>query len=103
MGTRERRERVKDELRTKILDAARGLFMTDGYDAGSMRKIAEAIEYSPTAIYQHFKDKTALVLALCEADFDQWGRGFAVLKDVADPVERIRQMGRGYIRFAVDN
>ncbi len=103
MGTRERREREKDELRTKILDAARRLFMTDGYESVSMRKIAEAIEYSPTAIYQYFTDKTALVLALCERDFDEWGRGFAVLKDVAEPVERIRKMGRGYIRFAVEN
>jgi AcrR family transcriptional regulator len=103
MSSKQRRERERDEVRTRILDAARRLFLTDGYDAVSMRKIAEAIEYSPTAIYQYFTDKTALVLALCDADFEAWAGQFAVLKDVADPVERIRRMGRTYIRFAVEN
>ena len=83
MGTRERREREKGELRAKILDAARTLFMKDGYDAVSMRKIAEAIEYSPTAIYQYFPDKTTLVLALCEADFREWGQRFFALEPVS--------------------
>ncbi|HEY1434684.1 MAG TPA: helix-turn-helix domain-containing protein, partial [Thermoanaerobaculia bacterium] len=50
MGTIERRERERQELRDRILDAARELFVEQGYDAVTMRKIAERIEYSPTAI-----------------------------------------------------
>jgi len=50
MGTQERREREREELRTKILDAARELFAIEGYDAVTMRKIAEKIEYSPTVL-----------------------------------------------------
>jgi AcrR family transcriptional regulator len=100
MGTRERREREKDELRTKILDAARRLFMTDGYDAVSMRKIAEAIEYSPTAIYQHFTDKAELMQQLCQSDFQSLAHVFHDLAAIADPVERIRETGHSYIRFA---
>ncbi|HKO02638.1 MAG TPA: helix-turn-helix domain-containing protein, partial [Thermoanaerobaculia bacterium] len=42
-----------------ILDAARELFATEGYDAVTMRRIADRIEYSPTAIYFHFNDKEA--------------------------------------------
>ncbi len=67
MGTKERRERERRELRKKILDAARELFVEQGYDAVTMRKIAQAIEYSPTAIYLHFKDKMAVMRALCDA------------------------------------
>ena len=103
MGTSERREREKEVVRKRILDAARALFMQDGYEAVSMRKIAEAIEYSPTAIYQYFRDKSELVLALCEADFEAWGRRFFALKDVRDPVERLRRSGEEYVRFAVEN
>ena len=67
MGTKERRERERRELRRKILDAARALFVEQGYDAVTMRKIAQAIEYSPTAIYLHFRDKKAVINAICDA------------------------------------
>ena len=69
MGITERREREKEEVRKKILDAARELFATEGYERVTMRKVAEAIEYSPTTIYHHFEDKDDLVRALCLADF----------------------------------
>src|SRR5215213_11936500 len=70
MGTRERRDREREEIRAKILDAARDLFASQGYEAVSMRKIAEAIEYSPTAIYVHFDDKADLMRELCIRDFE---------------------------------
>jgi len=60
MGVKERREREKTETREIILDAARELFLAEGYEGVSMRKVAEKIEYSPTAIYIHFKDKDDL-------------------------------------------
>src|ERR1044071_3169437 len=55
MGIAERREREREEGRKKILDAARELFATEGYERVTMRRIAEAIEYSPTTIYLHMK------------------------------------------------
>ena len=51
MGTLERRERERQVTRAKIMDAARDLFAREGYDAVSMRRISEVIDYSPTAIY----------------------------------------------------
>ncbi len=69
LGTVERRERERQELRTRILDAARELFAEEGYDAVTMRKIADRIEYSPTAIYFHFRDKHALMRELVDARF----------------------------------
>ncbi len=69
MGVTERRERERVEIRQKILDAARELFATEGYERVTMRRIAEAIEYSPTTIYHHFEDKDDLVNALCEKAF----------------------------------
>src|SRR4051812_8587260 len=68
-----------------------------------MRKIADAIEYSPTAIYVHFKDKAELMEQLCQHDFRSLAHVFQNLAAIADPVERIRQIGHSYIRFAVAN
>ena len=71
MGVLERREREREEVRRKILTSARDLFATEGYDRITMRRIAEAIEYSATTIYNHFEDKDDLVHALCQEDFDR--------------------------------
>jgi AcrR family transcriptional regulator len=103
MGTTDRREREKQELRTKILDAARELFAAEGYDAVTMRKIAERIEYSPTAIYAHFKDKNALILELCQSDFLAFAQAFAGFLAVEDPLERLRRAGSAYVEFAIEN
>jgi AcrR family transcriptional regulator len=100
MGTQERRERERQDLRTKILDAARELFATEGYDAVTMRKIAEKIEYSATAIYQHFEDKDTLLAELCKHDFRDFAAHFAKAAAMEDPVLRLRAAGRAYFDFA---
>ena len=100
MGTVQRREREKLELRTKILDAARELLVNEGYEAVSMRKIAHKIEYSPTAIYFHFKDKESLVRELCESDFMTLAQEFQHLLTIEDPMERLRSGGLAYVEFA---
>jgi AcrR family transcriptional regulator len=103
MGVIERREREREEVRQKILDAARDLFVTEGYEKVTMRRIAEAIEYSPTAIYLHFEDKDDLVLSLCRQDFGRLLATFEEEAPPADPVEWIRQLGRAYVRFGLQN
>jgi AcrR family transcriptional regulator len=101
LGTAERRERERQELRDRILDAARTLFAEQGYDAVTMRKIAEKIEYSPTAIYFHFKDKQTLLQELCDTDFGALAQEFQKIARIADPVDRLRQIGRAYVSFAI--
>ena len=103
MGTIERRERERQELRTKILDAARELFVELGYEAVTMRKVAERIEYSPTAIYFHFRDKDALMRELCDEDFGSLAREFQKIARIADPVDRLRKIGRAYVAFAMSH
>ena len=100
MGISERRERERDQTRAKIMNAAREMFAREGYDAVSMRKIAEAVEYSPTAIYVHFKDKEALFGEMCREDFARLSDAFRELARIEDPVERIRRLGQSYVRFA---
>ncbi len=101
LGTKERRERERQETRSKILDAARQLFIEQGYDAVTMRKVAQSVEYSPTAIYVHFKDKEALMRELCTEDFDKLAEAFQVVLQIEDPIERLEQVGIAYVNFAI--
>ncbi|HEY0143559.1 MAG TPA: TetR/AcrR family transcriptional regulator [Thermoanaerobaculia bacterium] len=101
MGPRERREREREEIRGKILDAARELFASEGYESVTMRGIAERIEYSPTAIYFHFKDKEALLSELCDIDFRVFAQRFAEAARIADPIERLRAAGYAYVEFGL--
>ena len=99
MGVKERREREKSETRDKILDAARELFVTEGYEGVSMRKVAEKIEYSPTAIYVHFADKEELFRELCHRDYAALAEVFQSSMISTDPVGRLKQIGAIYIDF----
>ena len=99
MGVKERREREKLETREKILDAARELFVAEGYDGVSMRKIADKIEYTATTIYDYFDDKDELLLVICHEDFRRLAHSLIGLAQVADPVERLKKIGPAYIEF----
>jgi len=101
MGSKERRQRERDDVRGKIMNAARDLFVDQGIESVSMRKIADAVEYSPTVIYQYFKDKDALLHELCEQDFASLAGVFRELAQIPDPVERIRQIGLAYGKFGL--
>jgi AcrR family transcriptional regulator len=103
LGTLERRERERQELRTRILDAARELFVEEGYDAVTMRKIAEKVEYSPTAIYFHFRDKHTLMRELVDEDFGALAQKFQKIARIADPIDRLRKIGRAYVGFAMSH
>lgn len=101
MGVKERREREKLGTKEKILDAARELFIRHGYEGVSMRKVADQIEYSPTAIYVHFADKEELFRELCHLDFSRLAGTFQSAARIEDPVEQLKQVGRAYIEFGL--
>jgi AcrR family transcriptional regulator len=103
MSVQERRVREKSEVRQKILDAARELFVTYGYEGVTMRKVAERIEYSPTSIYLHFADKESLFREICDQDFGRLSEAFRELAGIQDPGERLAACARVYIEFAVAN
>ena len=98
-----RRERQKAETRQAILDAARELFVAEGVEATTMRAIAAKIGYTPTAIYHHFRDKDALIVELCMADFTALGQAMYSIGRIENPVERLRAMGLAYTDFAMAN
>ena len=106
MGIKERQERDREAVRRSILDAARDLFVSEGYGNVSIRKIAERIEYSPAAIYGYFPSKDDIFFALAE-------EGFHLLGDPAhrgnpaspqrSPLERLRAIFRHFYRFSCEH
>lgn len=103
MGINERKEREKEELRQKIVEAAKELFVTEGYEKTSLRSIAEKIEYSPATIYLHFKDKVDLLHNVCISGFDKLFDSFEGTQIEPDPLKRLRLMGHRYFDFALHN
>jgi AcrR family transcriptional regulator len=98
-----RKERQKEELKGKILHAAKELFMQKGFEEVSIRNIAERIEYSPTTIYLYFKDKDDIFCELHREGFALLNQYFRPLAHVADPYERLKAINRAYITFALEN
>jgi AcrR family transcriptional regulator len=103
MSSAERRQRERQEVQEKILTAARELFVAHGFEAVSLRKVADAIDYTPPALYTHFKDKADLLRALCVQDFGALSDALLRASKVHDPVQRLVRIGQAYIRFAVEH
>ena len=91
MGIRERQSRERDTVRRKILNAARTLFLSEGYANVSMRKIADQIEYSPGAIYSYFPGKEDIFFALAEEGLQFVRTHCGAGAEVRVPLERVRE------------
>jgi AcrR family transcriptional regulator len=98
-----RKDRQKEELRTKILQTAKELFIARGYNDTSIRTIADRIEYSPTTIYLYFKDKNDIFYALHQEGFALLNQYFKPLAFVENPFERLKAITQAYVKFALEN
>ena len=104
MGIIERRQRQKEEVRASILSAAWQLVEAEGWQQLSIRKIADAIEYSVPVIYDHFENKEAIL-----HEFTR--RGFSLLNEAltkaaekhTEPEQQIEAIAEGYWNFAFAN
>ena len=103
MGITERKEKQKTELRRMILDASMKLFVEQGFENVSIRKIADLIDYSPTTVYLYFKDKDDILFNLHELGFQKMAEYNEGLWDIKNPLLRLHKMGENYIKFGVSH
>jgi AcrR family transcriptional regulator len=103
MGTAQRRERERTELRERILDAARNIVKREGFGALTIRKIADAIEYAPGTLYLYFENRDAIARELSSEGFRKLLESFAPAETVKDPLARLEAIGRAYVKFGMKN
>jgi AcrR family transcriptional regulator len=106
MNAASRRQQHKKELRRVILNAARNIFVRQGYEDFSMRKLAEKVEYSPGTVYLHFKNKEELFECLVEESFARLLRTLTSLQNGQqrqDPVNELKRAMRAYVDFGLSN
>jgi AcrR family transcriptional regulator len=90
--------------RAEILEAAEHIFLAEGYHGATIRKIADEVGVSSTALYMHFSDKDQILLEICDgaiARLLEANEAIAALN--VDPVSRVKLMAEGYVRFALTN
>ena len=104
MGIVERKIRQKEEVRRSILKAAWQLVEKEGWQALSIRKIAEAIEYSSPVIYDHFQNKEAILLEFTKEGFRILNERLDKAKSqFTDPARQLEAMAYAYWHFAFEN
>ena len=88
--------------RGEILDAAERIFIAEGYEGATMRKIAEAVGVSSTALYMHFPDKACILGEICRRTLEQLlQRNREIAAKPVDPVVRVRMMLEAYMRWGL--
>ncbi|MEO7436508.1 MAG: TetR/AcrR family transcriptional regulator [Candidatus Binatia bacterium] len=90
-------------LERRILDAARRLYFADGPDGVSARKIASAVGVSPTAIYLHYRGMDDVLHALRMEGHGKLAEYLRAVDPTLPALDRLRQMGRAYHRFGLEN
>lgn len=102
MSSIERKLRVKDATRLSVLDAAFKIVKAEGWQALSMRKIADVIEYTVPVIYEHFSSKDGLLLAFAKKGFNQLSDEIQRARDEhVMPAEQLKVMCLAYWDFAI--
>lgn len=102
--TQTRKERERSERQQRIIDTAREIAETDGWDAVTVRKLAERIEYSQPVLYSHFAGKDAIVSAVAEQGCAELAAALGALVDTADtPEAALAVVVDAYLAFARDS
>ena len=89
-----------ENLREGILDVARRLFISEGMERVTMRRIATELGCSATALYRHFRDKEELINQICHHDFQELQADFLAALQGGDALTRLRALCAAYLRFA---
>lgn len=105
MDSKKKRQRLRrEELKRKILAAAGELFSQEGYANFSMRRLAAKIEYSPTTIYLHFRNKDDLLFSICEELYGVFVQRMAENRaSRAGLLEVLRRSLHSYIEIGLAN
>ncbi|MCT1532762.1 MULTISPECIES: TetR/AcrR family transcriptional regulator [Sphingobacterium] len=102
MGLTERRLRQQEELKQQIISCSREIVENEGWNALSIRKIADAIEYSVPVIYKHFENKEAISTFFVQEGFQNLHKELEEqIDDSKEVSDKLGQLAKAYWLFAV--
>jgi AcrR family transcriptional regulator len=102
MGSKERLERQKENIKNNILEAAMEIVKKEGYQMLSMRKIADEIEYSAPLIYSYFLNKEAIEIELSRKAYTLLNNAIeASIAPLKDPLERFKTVILCFLEFTL--
>lgn len=86
--------------RAEILAAAERIFVDHGYEGATIRKIADEVGLSSTALYMHFPDKGAILQDICRSAFQSLLDGVRrIMAEPGSPEVRLRRILDAYVDF----
>jgi AcrR family transcriptional regulator len=104
MGITERRLRQRDEVKAAILATGWQIVKDEGWQSLSIRKIADAIEYSVPVVYDHFENKEAILLEFGRQGFELLTKKMQQAKKKSDdPGQQLHYIADAYWNFAFRN
>lgn len=90
--------------RAEILSAAERIFVEHGYEGATIRKIADEVGLSSTALYMHFADKAEILHEICREAFEALtAANAAIIAEPGPPEVRLRRMMQAYVEFGFAN
>lgn len=92
---------MSDDIKTRIVAAARALYFERGPDAVTMRAVAERVGVTATALYRHFADKDALLREVVGEGSRLLGSHLFRALEAPTPLERLRATALAYLDFAL--
>jgi AcrR family transcriptional regulator len=102
-----RRVVPRDDLRSRIVEAARDIVSEEGLDGLSMRALGGRVGCSPATIYLHFQDKDELLRSVMEEGFKRLdattAEEAARIPEGASALDHLAGSARAYARFALEN
>ena len=100
----DRRQKEKEEIKQRILDAARKIASNEGWHAVTIRKIADEIEYTPPIVYEHFENKEDLIRELIYTGFSMLRKENSVARQSeTDPRKLLKMLSLIHWDFAFRN
>jgi AcrR family transcriptional regulator len=100
----DRKMKEKEAVKNSILEASKKIAEKEGWHAVTIRKIAEAIEYTPPIVYEHFENKEDLIRELILSGFRKLSYGFdEISKFEKDPKKLLKKLSLLHWDFAFDN
>jgi AcrR family transcriptional regulator len=86
--------------RRQILDGARAVFMSQGFDAASMGEIARAAGVSKGTLYVYFESKEELFEAIVHQQCEAQAEGLFDLGDDEEDIDAVlTRLGVGFVTF----